>query len=111
DEGNPASCAVADATAQFISMFEKAGGLMAERVTDLKDVRDRVTACILGVPEPGVPAPAQPSVLVAQDLAPADTAGLDPASIIGLVTDRGGPTSHTAIIARQLGIPCAVAVP
>src|SRR5699024_9744904 len=94
-----------------ISMFEKAGGLMAERVTDLKDVRDRVTACILGVPEPGVPAPAQPSVLVAQDLAPADTAGLDPASIIGLVTERGGPTSHTAIIARQLGIPCAVAVP
>lgn len=110
-QGNPASCAVADATAQFASMFEKVGGLMAERVTDLEDVRDRVTACIIGAPEPGVPSPGEPSVLVAEDLAPADTAGLDPASIIGLVTERGGPTSHTAIIARQMGIPCAVAVP
>ncbi len=45
-------------------------------------------------------------MLLADDLAPADTAGLDPATTIALVTRLGGPTSHTAIIARQLGIPC-----
>jgi phosphotransferase system enzyme I (PtsI) len=49
-------------------------------------------------------------VLVADDLAPADTAGLDPSTVVALATRRGGPTSHTAIIARQLGIPCVVAV-
>ena len=50
------------------------------------------------------------SVLVAADLAPADTAGLDPAFVLALVTQKGGATSHTAIIARQLGIPCVVGV-
>lgn len=49
-------------------------------------------------------------VLLAQDLAPADTALLNPEKVVGLVTERGGPSSHTAIIARQLGIPCVVAV-
>ena len=49
-------------------------------------------------------------MLVAEDLAPADTAGLDPALVVALVTEKGGPTSHTAIIARQLGIPCVVGV-
>jgi phosphotransferase system enzyme I (PtsI) len=46
----------------------------------------------------------------AEDLAPADTAGLDPKLVVALATTLGGPTSHTAIIARQLGIPCVVAV-
>jgi phosphotransferase system enzyme I (PtsI) len=55
-----------------------------------------------------VPTPEQPSVLVAEDLAPSDTAVLDPGLVLGLVTERGGPTSHTAIIARQLAIPCVV---
>ncbi|WP_182347599.1 phosphoenolpyruvate--protein phosphotransferase [Tomitella gaofuii] len=108
--GSPAPHAVAAATAEFSAMFEKVGGIMAERITDLEDVRDRVVAEILGAPEPGIPVPTCPSVLVADDLAPADTSGLDPVSIIALVTRRGGPTSHTAIIARQLGIPCVVAV-
>jgi phosphotransferase system enzyme I (PtsI) len=53
--------------------------------------------------------PDSPSVLLADDLAPADTAGLDPAKVIALATSLGGPTSHTAIIARQMGIPCVVA--
>ena len=95
---------------QFIEMFTKMGGLMAERVTDLKDIRDRVIAELAGLPAPGVPEPVEPSILFAEDLAPADTAGLDPHRIVGLATSLGGPTSHTAIIARQLGIPCVVAV-
>ncbi|MGI5218290.1 phosphoenolpyruvate--protein phosphotransferase [Nocardia sp. CA-290969] len=108
--GMPAAVAAVAATDQFAEIFRGLGGLMAERVTDLRDVCDRVVAELAGAPEPGIPAPAQPSILLAADLAPADTAGLDPNIIVGLATSLGGPTSHTAIIARQLGIPCVVAV-
>ncbi|MEJ9079149.1 putative PEP-binding protein [Gordonia malaquae] len=107
--GSPAPAAAAAATEQFVEMFTKLGGLMAERVTDLRDVRDRVIAELLGLPEPGIPTPEVPSILCADDLAPADTAGLDPALVVGLAMRLGGPSSHTAIIARQLGIPCIVA--
>ncbi|WP_267308190.1 putative PEP-binding protein [Mycobacterium barrassiae] len=108
--GAPAVRAVVGAIEQFVDMFTQMGGLMAERVTDLNDIRDRVLAELLGLPEPGVPVPDVPSILCADDLAPADTAGLDPTRVVALATALGGPTSHTAIIARQLGIPCVVAV-
>ncbi len=108
--GDPLLPALRSAVEQFVGVFAQLGGLMAERVTDLLDVEKRLVARIVGVPEPGIPVPDVPSVLVAGDLAPADTAGLDPALIVALVTERGGPTSHTAIIARQLGIPCVVGV-
>lgn len=108
--GSTAASAAHTATAKFADMFTQLGGLMAERVTDLRDICDRVTAEIEGLPEPGVPVPSEPSILFADDLAPADTAGLDATLIVGLATSLGGPTSHTAIIARQLGIPCVVAV-
>ncbi|WP_435201280.1 phosphoenolpyruvate--protein phosphotransferase [Janibacter sp. GS2] len=100
--------AVTGSVEQFVDLFTQAGGLMAERVTDLRDIERRVVAHILGVPEPGIAVPTEPSVLVAEDLAPADTAGLDASRVVALVTEGGGPTSHTAIIARQLGMPCVV---
>ncbi|TNM47185.1 phosphoenolpyruvate--protein phosphotransferase [Nocardioides albidus] len=106
--GEPLLSAVDRAVEQFVTVFTGMGGLMAERVTDLRDIRTRVVARLVGEPEPGVTLPEEPVVLVATDLAPADTAGLDPALVLALVTERGGPTSHTAIIARQLGIPCVV---
>src|SRR5690349_2448318 len=109
-EGTPAVSAVVAAVEQFVDMFTQLGGLMAERVTDLRDIRDRVIAELSGLPEPGVPLPELPSILCAEDLAPADTAGLDPNLVVALATTLGGPTSHTAIIARPLGIPCVVAV-
>jgi phosphotransferase system enzyme I (PtsI) len=109
-DGTPAGRAVVQAVDQFVAMFTQLGGLMAERVTDLQDIRDRVIAELSGLPEPGVPLPDIPSILCAEDLAPADTAGLDPKLVVALATTLGGPTSHTAIIARQLGIPCVVAV-
>ena len=108
--GAPAPNAAVAATDQFAAVFTKLGGLMAERVTDLQDVRDRVLAELAGEPEPGIATPDHAVVLCADDLAPADTSGLDPAVVTALVTRFGGPTSHTAIIARQLGIPCVVAV-
>ncbi|WIX80762.1 phosphoenolpyruvate--protein phosphotransferase [Amycolatopsis carbonis] len=106
----PAARAVYQAAEGFAEALAAAGGYMAERVRDVRDVRDRLVAELLGVAPPGVPELASPSVLVARDLAPADTAGLDPAKVLALVTEEGGPTSHTAILARALGIPAVVAV-
>lgn len=87
------------------------GGRMAERAADIRDVRDRIVARLQGVQPPGVPVRDRPFVLIARDLAPADTALLDPAACVGLITAEGGPTSHTAILARSLGIPAIVAAP
>lgn len=109
-DGLPATRAVGAAIDKIATALAKAGDLMAERVTDLRDIRDRVIAELSGLPEPGVPVPDRPSILCAEDLAPVDTAGLDASLVVALATSLGGPTSHTAIIARQLGIPCVVAV-
>jgi phosphotransferase system enzyme I (PtsI) len=108
--GTPLLEAVHEGIGQFVDVFTAMGGLMAERATDLLDIERRLVARLVGEPEPGVPQPDVPSVLVAADLAPADTALLDPALTLALVTEKGGATSHTAIIARQLGIPCVVGV-
>ncbi len=107
--GVPPVQATIAATDKFIALFEKAGGLMEERTTDLRDVRDRVIARLQGQPEPGIPRRDYPIVLLGDDLSPADTAGLDVKDYVAIVTQGGGPTSHTSIIARQLGIPCIVA--
>jgi phosphotransferase system enzyme I (PtsI) len=78
---------------------------------ELDDIRDRVVARLLGEPPPGIPDPGTPYVLVARDLSPAVTAGLDPRRVIAIVTERGGPTSHTAVLAKALGIPAVVGCP
>ncbi|KQV75484.1 phosphoenolpyruvate-protein phosphotransferase [Aeromicrobium sp. Root344] len=107
-DGAGICASTAGAVEELSAMFAAAGGVMAERVTDLEDIRDRVVAELSGQPEPGIPAPGVASVLCAVDLAPADTATLDPASFVAIATSLGGATSHTTIIARQLGIPCVV---
>ncbi|WP_018024831.1 phosphoenolpyruvate--protein phosphotransferase [Corynebacterium ulceribovis] len=108
-QSKPAELAVTEAIGKFVDMFKAAGGVMAERTTDLEDIRDRIIAELRGEDEPGLPVVTAPSILLADDLSPADTATLDPALFVGLATELGGPTSHTAIIARQLGVPCVVA--
>ncbi|WP_395939489.1 transaldolase [Arthrobacter alpinus] len=85
------------------------GGYMAERATDVLDVRSRIVAALQGLPVPGIPVSDVPYILAATDLAPADTATLDPAWILALITSDGGPQSHTAILARMLGLPAVVA--
>lgn len=110
EAGDRLLLALHGAVEQLAERFSRIGGPTAERVADLRDVEQRLTAALVGAAEPGVPTPEQPSVLVADDLAPVDAAGLDPRRVLALVTAQGGPTSHTAIIARQLGIPCVVAV-
>lgn len=108
-EGAGPATAVTAAVAAFAAMFEAAGGYLAERVTDLNSVRDRVVARLLGAEEPGL-ALTERSIVAALDLSPADTAALDLDLVAGIVTELGGPTGHTAIIAGQLGIPCLVRV-
>ncbi|MCL1618436.1 phosphoenolpyruvate--protein phosphotransferase [Ralstonia pseudosolanacearum] len=84
--------------------------LLAARAADLRDVGRRV----LGHLDPALRGTAQalpdgPCILVAQDLSPSDTAALDTRRIASIVTAQGGPTSHTAILTRTLGIPAVVA--
>src|SRR5712691_992154 len=90
---------------------EAVGGKFAERASDIDDIRQRAVAEALGLPAPGLPDPGHPYILAADDLAPADTSSIDPSIVLGLVTERGGPTSHTAILARALGIPAIVSCP
>lgn len=109
--GVNAEFAVQEAFGQFKQMLVALGGYMAERATDLDDVAQRVIAQLRGVPAPGVPMSDEPFVLIARDLAPADTATLDLDKVLGLVTQDGGPTSHTAILARSKSITAIVGVP
>ncbi|MBO1079540.1 phosphoenolpyruvate--protein phosphotransferase [Roseomonas haemaphysalidis] len=82
--------------------------LLAARAIDLKDVARRVLRQLVG---PGAEAAALPdrAIVVAEDLTPSETANLDPAKVVGMVTSAGGPTAHTAILARAMGIPAVVA--
>ena len=82
------------------------------RAADLDDLRDRARRRAARPADArACPTPATRSCWSPRDLAPADTAGLDPSRVLALVTAEGGPTSHTAILARALGIPAVVALP
>ncbi|WP_418908164.1 phosphoenolpyruvate--protein phosphotransferase [Glutamicibacter endophyticus] len=107
--GTCAESAIWEAADAVATQLTALGGYMAERATDVLDVRARIVAALRGVPAPGIPDANEPFVLAAVDLAPADTATLDPAKVLALVTSDGGPQSHTAIIARSLGLPAIVA--
>ncbi|WP_104083764.1 phosphoenolpyruvate--protein phosphotransferase [Cryobacterium sp. Y11] len=106
--GVTAERAVFEAFAAFRDMLTQLGGYMAERAGDLDDVSQRVVARFSGVAAPGVPDPGYPFILVARDLAPADTASLNLGQVLGLITIDGGPTSHTAILAREKSLVALV---
>lgn len=107
-QGKTGEFAVFDAFASFRDQLTALGGYLGERAADLDDVAQRVIARLRGVAAPGVPDPGHPFVLVAKDLAPADTALLDLDKVLALVTTEGGPTSHTAILAREKSIVAVV---
>ena len=109
-QGRSGERAVFEAFASFQEQLTAMGGYMAERATDLGDVAQRIIANLHGVPAPGVPESDTPFVLVAPDLAPADTATLDLDKVLALITRDGGPTSHTAILARSKSIVAIVGV-
>lgn len=81
-----------------------------ERVSDLEDVRCRLLRNCMGIPEQNLAFLAEPVVVVAKDLFPSDTASMDHPKVRAIVTQIGGPTSHTAIIARSYEIPALAGV-
>ena len=81
--------------------------VMRTRAADVRDVGQRVLRQLVGVARPAFDFP-KPVVLLATELTPSDTALLDPARVLGIITARGGATSHSAILARGLGIPAVV---
>ena len=109
DRGATPERAVWEAMEVAADAMRAAGSRQALRVSDLYGVRNRMIAMLTDRAAAGVPDPGRPFVLLAVDLAPADTAELDAARCLAIVTEQGGPTSHTAIIARSLGIPAVVA--
>lgn len=112
DAGATAARAVYEAFGRYRELIVGAGGYLGERAADLDDVRDRVVAVLEGLVVPGLPShAARPYVLIARDLAPADTATLSRDVVAAFVTEQGGPTSHTAILARAMGVPAVVACP
>ncbi|PZQ90497.1 MAG: phosphoenolpyruvate--protein phosphotransferase [Leifsonia xyli] len=106
--GVTAEKAVTDAFGEFAALLADAGEYFAERAADLTDLADRTVAVLQGRSTELVVDPGHPYVLVARDLAPADTAVLDLERVLAFVTSEGGPTSHTAILARQRGIVAIV---
>ncbi|ACO47095.1 phosphoenolpyruvate--protein phosphotransferase [Deinococcus deserti] len=108
-DGHGAAWAYQQASNERIAQLQKLDDpTLAARAVDLSDVQRRVLRQLLGLPEET----AQQSgavILLAPDLTPSDTARLGPNSLLGFVTAQGGPTSHTAIIARGLGLPAVVA--
>ena len=101
--------AVRTAAGGYAEQLRALGGYLAERAEDVIDVGTRIVNALEGRLIAGLPSPGHPYVLLARDLAPADTALLDPKIVVALVTEQGGPTSHTAILARSLGLPAVVA--
>jgi len=107
--GSSAGWAWQQAIEQRVAELKQlADPLLAGRAVDLSDVGNRVLRFLAHRIEEGPAMPKEPVILVAEDLTPSDTAGLDPAFILGFCTAGGGPTSHSAIIARALGIPAIV---
>lgn len=84
--------------------------LIRERAADLKDVARRLLRTWYGIEDNSLDTVAEPVILVANDLFPSDTAMLDPEKIHGIVTEIGGATSHSAILAKSMGIPAVLGV-
>ena len=95
----------------YADMFASMGDeLMQQRATDMRDIKTRMQKILLGVRSVDIASLPAGSVIVAKDLTPSMTAGINPANVTGIVTELGGRTSHSAILARALESPAVVAV-
>jgi multiphosphoryl transfer protein len=110
-QGTSADVAVADTMAPFAAMLRASSDpVFQARAADVDDVVEQIRRALLGLSD--APAlPSQPSIVVARDLAPSQTAGLDRALVVGFATEQGTATAHTAILARALGLPAVVGIP
>ena len=105
-----AEAAVTDTAVQFAEMFAAMDDpYFQARAADVKDVSGRIIAALTGVAQGGIDSPV-PVILAADDLAPSETVQLDKSKILGFVTEGGSGSSHTAILARTMGIPAIIGV-
>lgn len=95
----------------YAEMFASMGDeLMQQRATDMRDIKTRMQKVLLGVESVDIASLPAGSVILAKDLTPSMTAGINPANVAGIVTELGGRTAHSAILARALEIPAVVAL-
>ena len=109
DEAVNAEYALHEVTSMFVALFEGMDDeYMSARASDIKDVTNRILAHLLGVHIPNPSNINEQVIIVANDLTPSETAQLDRNYVLGFITDIGGRTSHSAIMARSLEIPAVV---
>ncbi|MBA3430341.1 MAG: phosphoenolpyruvate--protein phosphotransferase [Actinobacteria bacterium] len=107
----PAAKAVMDAGESYAVVLEGSDSeYMAARADDVRDVCRRIARRLIGAPEPDIKELSEPVVIIAGEVPPADVADLDRNLVVAIATEQGSKTSHTAIVARALGIPAVVAV-
>lgn len=110
-EGVNSEFAIETVCNNYADLFASMGDeLMQQRATDMRDIKTRMQKILLGVSSADISALPAGSILVAKDLTPSMTAGINPAHVTGIVTELGGKTSHSAILARALEIPAVVAL-
>ena len=108
EQGLTAEAAIADATEAQAARYEQmSGARFQERAADMRDVQARMLRILSGAEEAAIHLP-ENAIVVAQDLAPSQTTRLDRSKVVAFCTERGGPTAHTAILARSMGIPAVV---
>ena len=106
-----AETALNTATEMYVQLLESLDDeYLSARAADVRDVADRVLRILLGVAESPTSGLTTPSIILACDLTPSDTILLDKSLVLGFCTVEGGPTAHTAILARGLGLPAVVGV-
>ncbi|GGG89670.1 phosphoenolpyruvate--protein phosphotransferase [Paenibacillus radicis (ex Gao et al. 2016)] len=106
-----AEVAVKEAIDHFVTMFDLLDDdYMKERALDIKDVGNRLLKHLLGAPEITLPSDTLPFILIAKELSPSQLAHINPQNVLGIVTLVGSATSHSAIMARALGVPLVVGV-
>ena len=111
-EGICAEYAIEQVCTTYADMFAAMDDeLMQQRATDMRDIKTRMQRELLGIESVDIASLPAGSILVAKDLTPSMTAGINPEHVTGIVTELGGKTSHSAILARALEIPAVVAVP
>ena len=110
DARQNAEAVVTDVAAQFAEMFAAMDdSYMQARAADVKDVSTRIIGILSGVVQGGIDSDV-PVILAADDLAPSETVQLDKSKILGFITSGGSGSSHTAILARTMGIPAIIGV-
>ena len=112
DGGSCAEAAADSVLGMYADMFSGVDDeLMRQRATDVRDIRSRLLYILLGAAGVDLSALPAGTILVAHDLTPSMTVGLNKENVAGIVTETGGRTSHSAILARALQLPAVLSIP